>query len=253
MIGTLVAILFAVACFFLGRWQWSRYEDKVTKVTAISSNYDADPVSLLTVLPAEVLSPQQQWTRVTFTGTYAASADLLVRNRTRDTTVGFEVVTPFTTDDGTTLLVDRGWVPNAENAETAPPADPPPAGAVTVTGWLRSGEPSLGRDLPPPQLASISVADARGQRPDLGTADVYVVLGEQTPPARAGLHPVTVLPRPVEDLGPHQAYAFQWWITMPGGLIFVIWAMRRELQQGEPEPVRPAKSKKVRIWDEEDY
>jgi hypothetical protein len=48
---------------------------------------------------------------------------------------------------------------------------------------------------------------------------------------------------------------------MPGGLIFVIWAMRRQLAPTEEpeagvegERVRvPAKPKKVRIWDEEDY
>lgn len=248
-----MAILFAVACFFLGRWQWGRYEEQLTKATAIASNYDATPVPLLTVLPAEALSPERQWTRVILSGTYAVSSDLLVRNRTQNATVGFEVVTPFTTDDGTTLLVDRGWVANDNLAETAPPVDPPPGGPVTVRGWLRSGEPSLGRDLPPPQLASISVKDARGQRPEIGTADVYVVLGTQAPPAAAGPHPVVPLPRPVEDLGPHQAYAIQWWLTMPGGLIFVIWAFRRELLQREPERIKPAKPKKARIWDEEDY
>ncbi|MEO7130265.1 MAG: SURF1 family protein, partial [Dermatophilaceae bacterium] len=63
----------------------------------------------------------------------------------------------------------------------------------------------------------------------------------------------TALPTPEEDLGPHQAYAIQWWITMPGGLIFVIWAIRREVLQAEPERRREPKPKKVRIWDEEDY
>ena len=87
------------------------------------------------------------------------------------------------------------------------------------------------------------------------------------------------LPRPEEDLGPHQAYAYQWWLFMPGALIFVVLAMRRELadgREGEPEGStrraagdevdraggvvdadgagrqRPVRAKRVRIWDEED-
>jgi hypothetical protein len=50
---------------------------------------------------------------------------------------------------------------------------------------------------------------------------------------------------------------------MPGGLIFVLWAIRHELatreaelegpgSQAAPAPAKPAKPKKVRIWDEED-
>ncbi|MDN5789324.1 MAG: SURF1 family protein [Micrococcales bacterium] len=259
IIGTIAAILFAVACFYLGRWQWSRYEDKQVKVTAIASNYDAPPVPLLTALPGASLSPQRQWTHVTLNGTYVQDADLFVRNRTQDATVGFQVLTPVRAEDGTTLLVDRGWVPNAPEAETIPPVDPPPTGSVALTGWLRTGEPSLGRDLPPPQLASISIDEARAQLPEVGTADVYLVLGSQSPPAVKGPHPLSLLPRPVEDLGPHQAYAIQWWITMPGGLVFVIWAIRREFLQTSPErpvptkPAGPARPKKVRIWDEEDY
>ena len=255
LVGTLIAIIFGMACFALGRWQWGRYVDKQTKATAIATNYDAAPVPLTPTLLDRGLTPERQWTRVTTTGTYAAQADLLVRNRTLDTVPGFEVLTPLTMASGT-ILVDRGWVPNAETAAAAPPVDPPPAGPVEVTGWLRTGEPSLGRELPSGQLASINIADARAQRPAVGGSDVYLVLGSQTPPTTDSGHRVTPLPRPTQDLGPHQAYAIQWWITMPAGLVFVVWAMRRELlartEEGETAPVA-AKPKKVRIWDEEDY
>ena len=268
LLGTLVGVLFAVACFYLGLWQWHRHVEQRTKVEAISTNYDAAPVPLTSLEPLPALSLEQQWTRVTLTGTYAVGRDLLVRNRTLDQTVGFEVLTPFTTD-GRTILVDRGWVPNAQNAETAPPADPPPTGEVALTGWLRTGEPQLGRDLPVPQLASISIADSRAVHPELSADDVYVVLGAQQPAAVTGEHPVRLLPRPEEDLGPHQAYAYQWWLFMPGALVFVVLAMRRELAAGriaegpegaegdgsgasESGETRPVRAKKVRIWDEED-
>jgi cytochrome oxidase assembly protein ShyY1 len=260
LLATLAALVFAAACWVLGSWQWGRYEDKLTKVTAIETNYDAPPAPIDTVFRGGALPPEAQWTRVTVTGTYVADTDLLVRNRTLNNVVGFEVLTPLQTDSGV-LLVDRGWVPNAATAVVSPEVDAPPSGPVEVTGWLRTGEPSLGRDLPADQLASVSIADARGKVSQLGATDVYVVLGAQSPPTVAAGHPLTVLPRPEEDLGPHQAYAIQWWLTMPGGLIFVIWAMRRRLAPTEEpeagvegERVRvPAKPKKVRIWDEEDY
>jgi cytochrome oxidase assembly protein ShyY1 len=253
---TVVAILFGVACWILGSWQWGRHVEQRTKVTAIESNYAAAPVPLetaLTDLEEGTLAPEGQWTRVTFSGSYQAGTDLMVRNRTRDQTVGFEVLTPFRTGDRV-VLVDRGWVPNAREADTAPRADPPTSGEVMVTGWLRSGEPDLGRDLPEPQLASVSLSDARARVPALDDPDVYVVLGEQSPAAPAGEHPVLPLPRPDEGLGPHQAYAIQWWLTMPAGVVFVVFAMRRQLIQsgGGPDRVRPPKPKKVRIWDEED-
>ncbi len=201
LLGTLVAVLFAVACFYAGLWQWHRHVEQRTKVEAIAANYDAAPVPLDTLEPLGPLTPEQEWTRVTLTGTYAVGRDLLVRNRTREQTVGFEVLTPFTTD-GRTILVDRGWVPNAQDAETAPPADPPPTGEVAVTGWLRTGEPQLGRDLPPPQLASISIADSRALRPELAGDDVYLVLGAEQPASPQGRTRCSRCPRPRRTSGP---------------------------------------------------
>ena len=65
-----------------------------------------------------------------------------------------------------------------------------------------------------------------------------------------------LLPRPEEDLGPHQAYAYQWWLFMPGGVVFIFFALRREAasraEASGGATARPARPKKVRIWDEED-
>ncbi|KRC86915.1 hypothetical protein ASE25_18595 [Terrabacter sp. Root85] len=255
LLWTLVAVLFGVACFYLGLWQWHRHVEQRTKVDAIARNYGAAPVAFAPPMVATPIPAERQWTRVALTGTYAAGPDLLVRNRTLDATVGFEVLTPMQTGD-LTLLVDRGWVPNADDAETSPPVDPPPSGPVQITGWLRTGEVSLGRDLPRPQMASINIADARTQVPSLSPVDAYVVLGAQVPTATAGEHPLRLLPRPEEDLGPHQAYAYQWWLFMPGGVVFIFFAIRGEAatrRAGTVGPdAAPVKPKKVRIWDEED-
>ena len=43
-----LATVFAVACVFLGRWQWGRYEEKSAKAHAVTANYERSPVPLRT-------------------------------------------------------------------------------------------------------------------------------------------------------------------------------------------------------------
>lgn len=252
-----VAAAFAVAAFFLGQWQWHRYEERRDRADRITAHYDAAPVSLDGRLDTGPMPVTEEWTKVRAQGRYAAGEPLLVRNRPLEGTYGYEVLSPFTLSDGRTILVDRGWVPNAESAQARPDVPPAPTGTVTVTGWLRPSERSLGRDLPAGQLASIDLPRAEQQ---LGTdlLGAYLVLereqvaGSSAAPARP--YP---LERPDTTIGPHQAYAFQWWGAMAVGFALVWFGARREYREGlegrsgtgQPAPGRP---RKVRVWDEED-
>jgi cytochrome oxidase assembly protein ShyY1 len=256
------ALVFAVAAFFLGQWQWHRYEGKAAKADRINSHYKAQPRQLTDVLGAAPMPLSEDWTRVTATGRYAADQTLLVRNRPYEGTYGYEVLVPFTTDSGKTVLVDRGWVQNAKTAESLPTFPAAPADEVTLTGWLRQSEPSLGRTPPAGQVASINLAEAERQvaEPLLGA---YVVLEiERRADGSAPPRP-TALEAPDTGLGPHQAYAFQWWMAMVGGFVLVWFGIRREYRDGLDEqalvdahasgsaPPRP-RQKRTRIWDEED-
>jgi cytochrome oxidase assembly protein ShyY1 len=249
-----VALAFAVAAFFLGQWQWHRYEAKSARADRIHSHYDAKPRPVADVLGATPMPLSLDWTRVTMRGRYAAQDTLLVRNRPFDGTYGYEVLVPFEDASGGTVLVDRGWVQNAKTAETLPDVVPAPTGEVTVTGWLRRGEPSLGKSLPQGQLASINLAEASSQvgSPLLGA---YVILQVERLPDGAAPDRPTALEAPDTDLGPHQAYAFQWWLGMVAGFVLVWFGARRDyqdgLEQAAPEGT-PQPRKKVRIWDEED-
>jgi cytochrome oxidase assembly protein ShyY1 len=270
--GVALAVVFAVICLLLGRWQWGRYEDKQVKAAAVTDHYTAAPVDLATVAGRLPLGEDEQWLRVTTTGRYAASQQLLFRNRALDGTAGLEVLVPLDLDgtlSGRRLLVDRGWVQNADSASQLPAVPPAPSGEVTVQGWLRAGEADLGKDLPAGQLASISVPEAQAQTGGQ-LLDGYLVLQSEATPAGVPARP-TPLEAPDTDLGPHQAYAFQWWLTSVFGFVLVGYRLRvaaadeRERKEeqrrtggtqspgGGPErqPV-PAKARKVRIWDEED-
>lgn len=242
---------FAVAAVLLGRWQWGRHEDAVARVAAIDANYDAAPVPLESVLTAAGVPASREWARVRVGGQYVAGSLLLVRNRPRDGVYGYDVVVPLRLSTGGTLLVDRGWVPNGATAAKRPRVPPTPLGSVTVTGWLRSPEPSLRRDLPAGQLGSISVRDAAAQTGE-ALYDGYLVVQSEAASGPVA-SPLTPDP-PDRDLGPHLAYAIQWWAAAPVGFVLVLVGVRREHRErgeGTPELV-PARPRKVRIWDEED-
>ena len=244
-----VAAIFAVACVFLGRWQWHRHEDKTARAQRINSHYFASPVPLARAMsrPDAALPRAQEWTLVTATGRYAAQSLMLVRNRPDRGVSGYEVVVPLELAGGASLLVDRGWIPNGPSATEPPAAPPTPAGDITVTGWLRLGEPSLGRTPRPGQLASINLAEARAQTGTPLYGAYLIARDEAGSPGQRIVRPQE-LEKPDTGQGPHLAYALQWWLAAPVGFALVLVGARREHLERYELP----RAKKTRIWDEED-
>lgn len=264
-----VAAIFAVACVFLGRWQWHRHEDKAARAERINSHYLARPVPLSAAMPRPDanLPLSEEWTLVNTTGRYAGQSLMLVRNRPNNGVFGYEVVVPLALANGSSLLVDRGWIPNGRSAAEPSAVPATPAGEVTVTGWLRVGEPSLGRQMPTGQLASINLAEA-GATTGASLYGAYLIMrGEARTFGQAGtsddqiVRPLA-LASPDTDEGPHLAYALQWWFGAPVGFVLVFFGARREhLENSKPmepdqgssaAPPKPPRAKKTRIWNEED-
>lgn len=288
------AFVFMLACIWLGQWQLGRYEHKQATVAAIDRNYAADPVPLRTILPTPTsgVTEDTLWRSVTMTGTYDGAAPLLVRNRPRAGDRGYEVVWPLRLPDGSTLLVDRGWLSAGSGAAADLPTIPPaPKGQVAVTGWLRWGEQDLDKSPAKGQLASINYTVA--QREIGGTVNhAYLVLGSEGS-VKAG-DPSTGLAAPNgpdRDEGWNNvSYFGQWWLFGLVAIGMVLYAARREHleeqaargtgadggtaggtgdrtgkvdavvtsgssqvnRSGRARQTRPPKPKKVRIWDEED-
>ena len=246
-----LAVLFAVGCYHLGWWQYHRHEAKSLRNERLDAHYGSDPVPLASVLTPAGLAPDDEWTRVTLTGSYG-SGPVLVRNRTLDSTAGYEALWALDpTGGGPSVVVDRGWVARSDaGAAVLPEIPPAPTGEVTVTGWLRAGEAARGALGAGGELASLNLA-AAAEELSRTVLPAYLQLERETladgstPPRPEPLGP------PDRSLGPHLAYAYQWWLTMALGVVLIWFGIRREMRAENPEKF-PAKPKRTRIWDEED-
>ncbi|QSB17442.1 SURF1 family protein [Natronosporangium hydrolyticum] len=219
----------------LGVWQLQRYEHRSEINQRIDAAEAGEAAPLTSLLPAP--EPANQvgppppadagWAMVTATGQYDPAQEVLVRSRTVEGRVGVEVVTPLRLSDGTAVLIDRGWVPPAETgAADRPDAPAPPAGEVTVTGWVRPSER--------PDQVERRDGDLHTRRIDAATLaehlpypvyDGYLLLADQDPPVDEAF---TLVPPRRENSWLNAGYAGQWWIFAGLVLFGYGWVARRE-------------------------
>ena len=253
----------ATVMVLLGDWQLHRYHERASINERIDSSARLAPVPVSGVLPAAggaagtagpAPSRDAAWTRVSVIGRYDDAKTILVRGRTVDSRVGFEVVTPLLLPDGVALLVDRGWIPPAEGPATARPDVPAaPSGQVTVTGRIHLSE---SRPTPMEQQGG-RFETRRISLPRLArvlpypTYGAYVLLDEQTPPADTAF---SAIPAEHENDWQNAGYVIQWWLFAAMTLFGFVWAARREAHGGgenapedraaepAPRPRRPESS-----------
>jgi cytochrome oxidase assembly protein ShyY1 len=225
----------ATVMVLLGFWQLDRFHQRTAINDRIDAGAVATPVPLARVLDgppragtAGSLGPAPaesvRWTRVTATGRYDKAREILVRGRTVEGSVGFEVITPLVLDDGTAVLIDRGWVaPAPGGAQVTPSVPAAPDGTVTVNGSLRPPE-SRGSK---PQTVGGHLETRRIAPGAMGTAlpyrlfNAYIGL-DQT---QAGLIPVTP---EKENALQNGGYVIQWWLFAAGSLYGFVYVARRE-------------------------
>jgi cytochrome oxidase assembly protein ShyY1 len=132
---------FAVAAFtLLAPWQFGREEQRDAEQRAIDTATALAPVPLAELVPpGDAVTSEDEWRQVSVSGSYVPDGEGLVRLRVVDGQPAFEVLTPFRTDDGRLITVNRGSV-TAESGSAVPDYPPPPAGTVTLSARLRLDE-----------------------------------------------------------------------------------------------------------------
>jgi cytochrome oxidase assembly protein ShyY1 len=214
----------------LSDWQLHRYHFRHGINTRIAQAKTASPVPLSDVMTVNHATPSdKEWTTVTVSGTYAPDKTVIARERTVDSTVGFEIITPLVLADGSAVLIDRGFISGDTGGSQVMPQVPAvPSGVVTVTGRVHSAESEPDRparisgDLTFRRITPASV------RSDLGFAQLYpdYILADRQTPKAAGSF--VTIPADTQPAWMNAGYTIQWagFALIP--IFGFIWQARKE-------------------------
>jgi surfeit locus 1 family protein len=216
-----IAVIVAIVCVSLGRWQLERLSQRKDQNHAMLSRIDLPPVGVDAIRNAD----SAWFQRVILRGRYDYDNEIVLMLRSRNGSPGVNIVTPLRIPGrDTAVLVNRGWVysPDALNVDLAKwRGEPDTIGVGYVERFVQrdgdarsSTHPNAYRWLDPDML--------RGRFP-YPIADYYAVATTPGPientPAR--------LPVPDLDEGPHLSYAIQWFSFAAISIIGMIVFMRR--------------------------
>ena len=237
-------LLMMVTMVRLGFWQLDRLDQKRERNARFVERSEQPVADVRELGPASDYesfdaASALEYRTASATGRYLADEEVIVRSRTYDTAPGSWVLTPLQLDDGSIVIVNRGWIPNAGQYDAVPEAYAAPSGEVTATGLVRTTEErgSIGpKDPATGELTSLARVDVGRleQQIDGDVLPFYLQLATQDPALGEG-DPIPVDP-PALDEGPHLSYAIQWFTFT--GLTAIVYVLilrkkRNDLERAE--------------------
>lgn len=240
VVGHILCLTLIVLFVNLGFWQLRRLDDRQERNALIEARRDAEPVGVAAALldgPVDA-----EYRRVRTSGRWVADETVLVRSRALNGQAGYDVLTPLRTDDGVTVVVNRGFAPVGDGGEPAILRFVRPTStAATVEGVLRASE-ERGRFGPKDVVGVQQVVNRVDLRrlqaqSDAELAPLFVQATSVVPAPRTV--PVA-RPAPATDEGPHLSYAGQWFIFAAVGAIGWPLLLRRTARDLRHEAGIPA-------------
>ncbi len=230
--ATVAALAALVVLIGLGTWQLDRRVSKQQVIETRAERITAPTLSNPDVAAAsDATLDSIEYRPIRLTGRFDDHRTLKLLSRTRDGRAGFHVVTPLVTDSGTTILIDRGWVPVGGDNDITPP----PAGPVIVDGYLRRFA-APGRFTPDNQPAAGAwyYLDRDQIAASTGMTALALFYVQRAPGAGpAGPYPAGAVPT-VALRNPHLQYAITWYaLAVVLSVIYVVFHIRRRAGEDE--------------------
>ncbi|CAM1501613.1 Fc.00g035970.m01.CDS01 [Cosmosporella sp. VM-42] len=133
--GLIILAIIPITAFALGSWQVQRLGWKSELIAKFEDRLVREPLPLPPTIDPEAVH-DFDYRRVYATGKFRHDQEMLIGPRMRDGTDGYMVVTPLERENGTTILVNRGWIDKKHRDPRTRP-EGLPKGEVTVEGLLR--------------------------------------------------------------------------------------------------------------------
>lgn len=135
-IGLAVLALIPITAFVLGTWQVQRLDWKTKLIAKYEDRLVRTPLPLPPRIDPNAIN-EFDYRRVYAQGKFRHDKEMLIGPRTQDGKDGFMVVTPLERKDGSTILVNRGWISKEKMLQSQRDPASLPMGEVTVSGLLR--------------------------------------------------------------------------------------------------------------------
>ena len=209
----LAAIAAAALTARLGVWQLDRAAQKTALQQAMQQQRALPPLPQAQLAREAAELPAQVHRSVRLQGRWLALHTVYLDNRQMNGRPGFYAVTPLQLDDGSAVLVQRGWVPRDLLDRTRVAAPPPPEGLVQMLGRIAPG---------PARLYEFDAAASGPIRQNLdlvafaretGLALRPLAVVQEDDAASATTPSDGLLrqwPQPATGVEKHHGYAFQW-------------------------------------------
>ena len=200
-------VVLVVIMVNLGFWQLRRHEERVTFNDAVRARAMQAPRPPDELLALDADPANLEWYPLAASGEYLVGEDLLLVNVSQDGRAGVDPVSALRLDDGTILLVNRGFVPLATDV----PA--PPKSRVSIVGRVRASDERRRGELGElaGELREIQRIDIPRLAPQLPgeVLPIYVDLLASQP---ADSPMLSRIADPELTLGPHLSYTVQWFV-----------------------------------------
>lgn len=204
----IAAVLGVVLTARLGVWQLERAAQRERLQATVDARSDLPALDAGALARESGAAAEQYHRNARLTGTWVVQATVFLDNRQMNGRPGFFVVTPLRLNDGTAVLVQRGWLPRDARDRTRLPALETPMGTVTVEGRV-APPPSRLHEFEPGATGPIRQnLDLAGFADETGLALRPLSLQQSGVATADGLQ--RDWPRPLAEVHKHYGYAFQW-------------------------------------------
>ena len=236
-------VVFGIA-FAAGQWQTGRAAEKAVIEARHAAAFDA-PAAALPADAATADPVSLDGRRVALRGVFLNDKTIYLDNQVQNRVAGYHVLTPFKTDAGATMLVNRGWVRLGASRDRLP-SIPAVTGVIGIEGRIALAPKHI-YEIKPEAHTAVPANSANPSGASLVWQNLLIPAmarqaGISLPPyvlrqstdTGDGLTRVSDTPaaQPGMTAAKHRGYAFQWYaLAALTAFLFLFFTL---IEYGEP-------------------